>query len=371
MPVAMAGTWLGIGTALIVVLLLLGAFMPRPQSETPLVSMDSVASRDRKASDYAVKGDSPAKGDGNAATEPGKENKDAKPGSNGQTDNKQGGDPANNQKSSESSQGGKSQKGNSGDSKQGNQSGNSKQSDNSSGQKDNQASDKKDSQDDRSSGSGKGSQPAKSSDSKASKSRKATSSSSSWTTKLPQSIQSVAKVLQWVVIGLLVVGIIGLVLWKGLAFLANFTQWARSLLEALRNLWAGLFGARTTAGEETGETGIERRFKRPRPFAVFRNPFLDGSAETRSAPELVRYSFAALQAWAFEQGLGRSPEETPLEFVARLGQELPALETDSQKLAILLVRVEYGQDRLPTSSVQQVQQFWKQLEALAEQPLSA
>jgi hypothetical protein len=47
------------------------------------------------------------------------------------------------------------------------------------------------------------------------------------------------------------------------------------------------------------------------------------------------------------------------------------LETDSQKLAILLVRVEYGQDRLPTSSVQQVQQFWNQLEALAEQPLSA
>src|SRR5262249_28014886 len=57
MPIAMAGTWLGMGVALIAVLLLVGAFLPRPQSETPLVNMDSVASGDRKASDYAVKGD--------------------------------------------------------------------------------------------------------------------------------------------------------------------------------------------------------------------------------------------------------------------------------------------------------------------------
>ncbi|MFL5245621.1 MAG: DUF4129 domain-containing protein [Gemmataceae bacterium] len=371
MPVAMAGTWLGIGTALIAVLLLLGAFMPRPQSETPLVNLDSVAGGERQASDYAVKGDSPAKGDGSAATEPGKDNKDGKPGSNGEIDNKQGGDAAKSDKPSDPSGGGDGQKGNSGNSKQGNQPGNSKNASDSSNGKDKQDSSNKGAKDNQSSGGGKGTKSASSSSSKSSKGRKATSSSSSWTSKLPHSLQGAAKALQWIVIGLLVVGVVVLVLWKGLAFLANFTQWARSLLEALRNLWARLFGGSTSERAESLEVERAVHFKRPRPFTAFRNPFLDGSADARSPAELVRYSFAALQAWAFEQGLGRSPEETPLEFVGRLGQELPALETDSQKLAILLVRVEYGKERLPAKSVHHVQEFWRQLEALAEQPLSA
>jgi hypothetical protein len=374
MPVAMAGTWLGMGVGLIAVLLLVGAFLPRPQSETPLVNLDNISSGDRKASEYAVKGDSPAKGDGNAATEAGKDNKDAKPGSNGQTDNKNGGDSSNSQKTNDPSGKDKGQKGNSSDSKQGNKSGDSKQSgDAKSGEKDKQASNQKDSKDDQSSGGGKGDQSGKSTDSKSSKSRKATSSSSSsWTSKLPHSLQSAAKALQWIVIGVIVVGVIVLVLWKGLAFLANFTAWARDLLNALRALWARLFGGiTTTAKDEEVEREREVRFKRPRPFSAFRNPFEDGSAEGQSPQELVRYSFAALQAWAFEQGMGRLPAETALEFAGRLGEELPAFETDVQKLSLLLARVEYGQGRLPASAVGHVQEFWKKLDAIVEQPVSA
>jgi hypothetical protein len=157
-----------------------------------------------------------------------------------------------------------------------------------------------------------------------------------------------------------------------LAFLANFTQWARDLLNALRALWARLFGGITTkAGEESKEAVREVRFKPPRPFAVFHNPFEDGSAEGQSPQELVRYSFAALQAWAFEQGMGRQPDETPLEFAGRLGEELPAFETEAQRISLLLVRVEYGQGRLPANAVAHVQEFWKKLDAIVEQPVSA
>jgi hypothetical protein len=374
MPVAMAGTWLGMGVGLIAVLLLVGAFLPRPQSETPLVNLDNVSSGDRKASEYAVKGDSPAKGDGNAATEAGKDNKDAKPGSNGQTDNKNGGDSSNSQKTNDPSGSGDGKKGNNQNSKQGNKSGDSKQSgDAKGGEKDKQASNQKGSQDDQSSGSGKSDQSAKSSDSKSTKSRKATSSSSSsWTSKLPHSLQSAAKALQWIVIGVIVVGIVVLVLLKGLAFLANFTAWARDLLNALRALWARLFGGIAVKDQDDVVEGQrEVRFKRPRPFAAFHNPFEDGRAEGQSPQELVRYSFAALQAWAFEQGMGRLRDETALEFAGRLGEELPAFETDVQKLSLLLARVEYGQGRLPASAVAHVQGFWKKLDAIVEQPVSA
>ena len=67
--------------------------------------------------------------------------------------------------------------------------------------------------------------------------------------------------------------------------------------------------------------------ERPRPFADFRNPFADGSAAGRSPDDLVRYSFAALEAWAFEHDLPRRPDETPLEFADRVGADVPAMWT--------------------------------------------
>ena len=57
----------------------------------------------------------------------------------------------------------------------------------------------------------------------------------------------------------------------------------------------------------------------PRPFVTFRDPFATGEADGMSPAELVRYSFDAMNAWAFERGHGRRPGETPLEFAERLG----------------------------------------------------
>src|SRR5205823_3347452 len=90
-----------------------------------------------------------------------------------------------------------------------------------------------------------------------------------------------------------------LVFRHGLKFLANFTQWARDLLASMRRFWEGLFGAKKdqAAGggtaEEEGET-VEQAL----PFAAFRNPFADGTATQRTEQELLRYTFAALEAWA-------------------------------------------------------------------------
>src|SRR5262249_37078357 len=104
----------------------------------------------------------------------------------------------------------------------------------------------------------------------------------------------------------------------------------------------------------------------PRPFSSYLNPFRDGTAAGQPPAELVRYSFAALEAWAWESDLGRRPEETPLEFTARVGDELPALEDATGRLAALYVRVTYARATLPANSLGVVQQFWRQLEAAAE-----
>ena len=90
-----------------------------------------------------------------------------------------------------------------------------------------------------------------------------------------------------------------------------------------------------------------------------------------AVPELIRYTFAAVQAWARERDLGRQPGETPLEFAQRVGMEVPALEADLNRLAVLYARAVYARGGLPGNSVEVLRHFWQRLEAVAEQPLSA
>ncbi|HTU22824.1 MAG TPA: DUF4129 domain-containing protein, partial [Gemmataceae bacterium] len=109
---------------------------------------------------------------------------------------------------------------------------------------------------------------------------------------------------------------------------------------------------------------------RERPFASFRNPFTGGRSRM-AMPELIRYTFAAVQAWARERDLGRQLGETPLEFAGRVGAEVPALEKDLERLAILYARAVYARGGVPADSLETLRQFWQRLEAVAEQPLSA
>jgi hypothetical protein len=106
------------------------------------------------------------------------------------------------------------------------------------------------------------------------------------------------------------------------------------------------------------------------PFAAFSNPFAGGRSGM-AVPKLIRYTFAAVQAWAREHHLGRQPGETPLEFAERIGGEVPALEADLQRLATLYARAVYARGGLPANSAELLRQFWQRLEAVAEQPLSA
>ena len=123
-------------------------------------------------------------------------------------------------------------------------------------------------------------------------------------------------ILKWIVFGLLGLAVLFILLRSGLRFLADFTDWARRLLEALRNFWANLFGGWRRTSEETEESEQEERTMPERPFASFANP-LAGGKSGMAVPELVRYTFAAVQAWARERDLGRQPGETPLEFAER------------------------------------------------------
>jgi hypothetical protein len=361
MPAAMTGTWLMTGGGLIAVLLLVGALLPRPYPEYALFDITGTSSAKRKASDYALKGGPTGEGEGR----PGQARPDGKQGEGqpGKGEPGQGpkgqGQPG--QGKQEQGQPGEGPKGQgSKDGGRGNDQGDRNRSQGGPGDKD---------------GRSKTGQALKDMEKGQQKGDSGGSSSprTEPLSRLSQALGRVAPVLKWVVFAVLIVVVVFFVLRGGLQFLANFTDWARRLLEAWRNFWANLFGGRkperaaeAEAGDEAESEGVPER-----PFADFANPFDSGAAGRWPARELVKYTFAALQAWARERDLGRQPGETPQEFSERVAGEVPALEADVCRLAALYARAVYARGGLPGNTAEVVRQFWERLERVASQPLSA
>jgi hypothetical protein len=359
MPIGMTTAWLTCGGVLIVVLVVLGALLPRPEAEYSLLDLTPLGSKKRDASQYAMKGGDAGKGQGR----PGQQqlDKDGKPVNT--NDPKQKGDGGKGQAQGK----GDGEKGKSGDDGKGKGNEKSKSGDQKSepGKNQDAQADKKDNGE-RDNADSKDSQAKKQSD----------SGGNSSTSKPPLSslpvLNRIGPIVKWIIFGVLAVLAVVFLLRGGLRYLANFFDWARRLLDALRAFWEGLFSGRKRevatagAGEESGE---ERRPLRP--FQWYRNPFRDGRAADLPPGELVRYSFEALEAWAAEHGLPRMADETPLEFAGRVGREVPAIEAEAKRLAALYARVLYAKGTLPGSWRGALEKFWERLEAVAEAPLSA
>jgi Domain of unknown function (DUF4129) len=333
MPPALSGVWLSMGAALIVVLLVLGTFLPRPQSEYPLIEFTPAGSPDAEASERAMRGENAGKDKGRGG---GDEKEDDQKNSEGKD-----GRPPDQEKDQQGKDGSaKDDRAKDGAAKE-------------SGEKD------KD---------GAGQRDKEKNGQKGSSSRSSQRSSSS-PRGLTSFLGNLGPILKWIVFALVALVVLVVLLRNGLKFLANFFEWARHLLDSLGNLFAGLFGG---GGERvSGETVETERKAADRPYATFHNPFHDGRAGRMSVKELLCYSFAALQSWARERGYPRQQGETPLEFAARLCDEQPALEAPVRRLTNLYVRAVYAPEVLPDTCVELVEQFWGQLESATDRPLSA
>src|SRR6266851_2131351 len=354
MPKSIAGAWLATGGVLIAGLLVLGALLPRPNAEYPLIDVGNlVGSKERQASRYASKGDSPGKGQGRASTDRPPENEKGSEGSGNKPD-KQGGSQ-NQTKSGQQKGDSKSDQKGTGKGNQKDKSGSDKKSEG-----DNKDKSDKDKQKKEKGGSGRGS------DSEYNDSRK---SPPSFHTNIANWLSSA---LKWIVFAVLALVVAFYLFRHGLRYLANFTAWAKRLLAALDALWQRLFGWwGPTAESPAGESESRIMETPPTPFSSFANPFRDGSSAEQSPEQLVRYSFEALEAWGREHELPRTPEETALEFARRIGHATPGLDADVKRLAGLYVRAAYGRGRLTQAAIPTIQQFWERLEGVMEAPLSA
>ncbi|MFM8275237.1 MAG: DUF4129 domain-containing protein, partial [Gemmata sp.] len=342
-PGTMAAAWLGLGGVLIAAFLVLGAFLPRPHSEVPWFGIERAGAGKRDASKYAQLGDSPGAGAGRGGNK-------SRPGDGGSA--KGGKDGDGDGDTADKGSGGKRDGGKGGGGENdagGNQKGKGKGGSNkgdtggSSG-RDSRASVPAEEEDDaqgESGSGGQGSEPG---------------------AQPGGTLETVARLLKWVVFAAVAVLII-LGLFLGvLRYLAPFTEWARRLLEGLRAWWAGLFGGAAGSREASREAAEASQGPvRPPPFSAYSNPFSDGTADQRPVEELVAYSFEALDAWAWDRAAGRAPAETPLEFARRAGDAFPDRAGAFAELAAVYTRATYSDLPLPDGTLALLEDVWEQM----------
>jgi hypothetical protein len=164
--------------------------------------------------------------------------------------------------------------------------------------------------------------------------------------------------------------IVALVVYVLIRYRSEIVAGWRQLVDSLRNFWQRLLGARGDRRPSASATAEKDKPQR-RPFASYGDPFLTGAANSAAPEQLVRYSFEALEAWAFEQGLPRPPEETPIEFAERIASAHPRLAEAVRELATLYARMAYARQRLPSTSVDMVRRFWQRIARAASAQLAS
>jgi Domain of unknown function (DUF4129) len=373
MPAAMTATWLTTGAGVIVGLTLLAAVFPFSGSGFSILKASTFAQNDTRASKYAVLKDSGVQGEGARSEGRAASRAQSEP---AQTSKAEGSGQTNDKNAQQQTSG----KGRAGGSSGPGQSKTGAPRGKSSSGKDG-AQGKQGSPKDRSGETGKGKngsaerqaegkqdsrQDADGSDkSDSSQQDEGPSGKNQETSDAANPPQSQAPMLPSLLLGGLS-WLRGLIIAIGvLALIYAAIRHGQAILQALVALLASLFGGfwipkqeKKTEDAPTASEPAEHR----RPFSSFVDPFETGLDRQFSPSDLVVYSFEALESWAWEHSLARSPQETPMEFARRLGQARDDLRQDSARLVAYFIPIAYGQRDVRPEALPALRQFWRTLQ---------
>jgi hypothetical protein len=374
MPAAMTTSWIGVGGVMIVVLLLGAMLLPLPgaRNDWALAVRDRLLdSPEREASSTApVKVDGVDSQDANAAQTPNSEAQDeskGQPGESGTQSGEQG-----DKSSSDKNQSGQANESESaspkGESQSGKSEGNSESS-SSNGEPSQSSNSEPQQKSEESKAPGGGNSPQGTSQTGQQSSQQqpgeqgntpASSPPSHPSSPRPNVMQTISSWFNtrvaWGIA--LVVGIV-----LAIVFRRQVIAFLREIAEIWRGLWQMFFPSRAKPAKEAAPV-VEPY----RPFASFSNPFADGRAARSSADELVKYTFSALEAWAYERGAARRAEETPLEFTARVSTAFPALGGDAGRVGGWLARSLYARQAPPKEAVATLRTLWNAMQSAAVRP---
>lgn len=412
MPPVIAGTWVGVGAVLIVIVMMLAMLIPRPGAEVAIsqVPWQAGSPGGMSPSRYAMKrdgGEEQKDGQNAAAGEktqdqptsdgqPAGDRADGKQQSSGQSgDNSQQGDSQGQsqqqggqqqgQQQGDQQQGGQQQDGQQGgetsqQGQQSNSSGNSseqgkadgKQNDsarekgNEKGQRSTQGGDQRKSegvqstaeQQSQTESNPNASPPREGQQDQQEEQRQGEGSSSSPTSSVTETLQSVSSMLGGLA------GFLKILLYIVLAVALAYGIWKyrRELMQALAEILRALrelFGRKTSIEEEQGPEAVQT--KHVRTFAEFRDPFQSGEHRQMPPEEIVRYTFAAFEAWANDRGKPRAQDCTPQEFVRITLPQDSEMHAEARRLARLYSEAAYAGARTPREAANELRGLWQQM----------
>jgi hypothetical protein len=126
------------------------------------------------------------------------------------------------------------------------------------------------------------------------------------------------------------------------------------ILRALRELFGG---GKASGGAD--EKAAEAATVRPPSFTDFRDPFISGGANQMSPEELVRYTFAAFEGWAYDRGRPRTPDCTPQELIMMAVEPKTPMYDTARQLVRLYGEVAYASRRVPREAANELQDMWQ------------
>jgi hypothetical protein len=81
-----------------------------------------------------------------------------------------------------------------------------------------------------------------------------------------------------------------------------------------------------------------------------------------SPPQLVRYTFEALEAWARERVVERPAEQTTLEFAEEIGRRVPTIAQEVTQTTRLYMHVAYSRNTPSRDRLDVLEKMWRRLE---------
>jgi hypothetical protein len=137
---------------------------------------------------------------------------------------------------------------------------------------------------------------------------------------------------------------------------------AKAVTDFLARLWGAFLGLFGAAPGERGDQQVEEAAPGPRRYADFVNPFTDGTARRMKLPQLLDYTFQALEAWARDKGMTVSSGQTPLEFASRVAGRVPAIEAEVTRAGQLYTQVAYAKRIPPGDNLDVMEKLWRRLD---------
>jgi hypothetical protein len=130
------------------------------------------------------------------------------------------------------------------------------------------------------------------------------------------------------------------------------------ILGSLRELFGGKRSDEAAQEQEAAQT------KRVRTFAEFRDPFQSGEHRQMPPEELVRYTFAAFEAWANDRGKPRAVDCTPQEFVRATLPPDSEMHAEARRLARLYSEAAYAGARTPREAANELRGLWQMMQEM-------